>query len=140
MRTAPRILICDDDQDDRVLLYEAFGVAGVDARLGSVKDGLELVKYLESSDGKRKPRPDIILLDVNIPKMDGWQALEWIKSNPKYRAIPVVMLTTSSEPAEVDRCYRAGADSFITKGSTFERLVDQVKTLSKYWTGTVELP
>ncbi|MGO9312646.1 MAG: response regulator [Syntrophobacteraceae bacterium] len=141
MHTLPVILVCDDDHDDQLLIEHAFAEACIDAEFRFTSDGVELTEYLQKSneDGK-SPCPDIILLDLNMPRMDGSKTLEWIKSHPHHRAVPVVIYTTSREPMEIQRCYGAGANSFMTKCSNFEDLVDKVKAFSKYWTETAELP
>lgn len=141
MRTVPVILVCDDDHDDQMLIEHAFEEACIDVDFRFTGDGVELAEYLQKSnvDGK-SPCPDIILLDLNMPRMDGSKTLEWIKSHSQHRAIPVVIYTTSRDQVEIQRCYRAGANSFMTKCSSFEDLVDKVKAFSKYWTETAELP
>ena len=142
MRTIfPVFLVCDDDLDDQLLIEAAFAEACIDADFRFTSDGTELIEYLQNPHREAKyPRPYIILLDLNMPRMDGLQVLEWIKSHPNYRTIPVVMYTTSRDQNDIQRCYRAGANSFMTKCSTFEDLVDKVKTFLKYWTETAELP
>ena len=137
----PVFLVCDDDRDDQLLIEAAFAEACIDAVFRFAGNGVELIEYLQNPDEEGKcPRPCIILLDLNMPRMDGMQALEWIKSHPGFRAIPVVMYTTSRDQADIQRCYGAGANSFMTKCSTFAGLVDKVKAFSKYWTETAELP
>jgi CheY-like chemotaxis protein len=137
------ILMADDDADDRLLAREAMQ----ENRLGNcvrfVEDGQELMDYLNRVGRyatEEAPRPGLILLDLNMPRKDGRQALEEIKSNPDLRCIPVVVLTTSKTEEDVLRSYNLGANSFITKPVTFERLVDIVRTLGRYWFNIVELP
>jgi CheY-like chemotaxis protein len=137
------ILMADDDADDRMLAQDAM----TESRLGNafrcVEDGQELMDYLNRA-GKyatiEAPRPGLILLDLNMPRKDGRQALEEIKSNPELRRIPVVILTTSKTEEDVLRSYDLGANSFITKPVTFDRLVEIVRTLGNYWFEIVELP
>jgi len=137
------ILMADDDSDDRMLAEDAMR----ESRLGNVfrcvEDGQELMDYLTRS-GKYAtqdaPRPGLILLDLNMPKKDGRQALREIKSHPELRTIPVVILTTSKTDEDVLRSYDLGANSFITKPVTFDRLVDIVRALGTYWFQIVELP
>jgi CheY-like chemotaxis protein len=141
MYTVPVILVCDDDRDDQLLIEHAFAEACIEAKFRFTSDGVELTEYLQKSDKDGNSLyPDIILLDLNMPRMDGLQALEWIKSHPHHRAIPVVIYTTSREPKDIQQCYGAGANSFMTKCSSIEGLVDKVKAFSKYWTETAELP
>jgi CheY-like chemotaxis protein len=139
MNSAPVILVCDDDQDDQLLIESAFAEACIDAGFRFAGDGTELIEYLQSN-GVEHPRPDIILLDLNMPKMDGRRTLEWIKSHPEYRAIPVVIYTTTRERSEIQRCYRTGANSFMTKCSTFKDLVEKVEVFARYWMDITELP
>ncbi len=141
MRNVPLILVCDDDHEDQLLIEHAFAEACIEAEFRFTGDGVELTEYLQkcNKDGK-SPYPDIILLDLNMPRMDGSQALEWIKSHPQHRAIPVVVYTTSRDPVEIRRCYAAGANSFMTKCSSLWDLVEKVRAFSKYWTETAELP
>jgi len=141
MHPVPVFLICDDDRDDQLLIEAAFAEACINADFRFTSDGPELIEYLQNPDGEGKnPCPYIILLDLNMPRMDGIKVLEWIKSHPNLRTIPVVMYTTNREQADIQQCYRAGANSFMTKCTTFDGLVDKVKAFSKYWTETAELP
>ena len=138
------ILMADDDEDDRLLTKDAFQEYRVGNDLMFVEDGEELMDYLHRkgkfTDPKRSPRPGLILLDLNMPRKDGREALEEIKSDPNFRSIPVVVLTTSKAEEDVLRSYDLGVNSFITKPVTFGGLVEVVKTLGKYWIEIVELP
>lgn len=141
MARKPLIFVCDDDEDDKLLVRTAFEEACIDAEFSFASDGEELTEYLENSNECKSARcPDIILLDINMPRMDGPQTLEWIKSRSQFRSIPVVMYTTSNSRKDIDHCYLKGANSFMTKCSTFEHLVEKVEAFAKYWTGVVELP
>ena len=141
MAAVPVILVCDDDPDDQVLLKEAFSQAGIQAEFRFTNDGLELIDYLEHSNGNREyPSPKIILLDLNMPRMNGKQALEWIKSHSKFKAIPVVIYTTSNETIDVRQCYRLGANTFMTKCARFDELVAKANTFAKYWMDVAKLP
>ncbi len=137
------ILMADDDLDDQMLAREALVEARLANDLYFVKDGEELLDYLHNR-GKYaeqpSPRPGLILLDLNMPKMDGRQALKEIKANPDLRRIPVVVLTTSEAEEDIFRTYELGVNSFITKPVTFEGLVEVMKSLGKYWFEIVELP
>ena len=144
-RTLPvTILVADDDADDRQLIAEAFEEAKILNDLRFVEDGVELLEYLRH-EGKyeapeQSPRPGLILLDLNMPRMDGREALERIKGDRHLRSIRVVIMTTSKAEQDVVRSYDLMASSFITKPVRFESLVDVVKTLGKYWLEIVELP
>lgn len=112
--------------------------------ISRVKDGEELMRYLrhggEFSQGKQTPEPSLVLLDLNMPKMDGREALREIKADPMLRHIPVVVLTTSRAEEDVIRSYKFGVNSFITKPLTFQGLVEAMKALGRYWFEVVELP
>ncbi|KPV90494.1 Response regulator rcp1 [Pseudoalteromonas sp. P1-30] len=138
------ILMADDDEDDRLLTQDALAESRVLNELHFVEDGVELLEYLERKgkfeDKNSSPRPGLILLDLNMPRMDGREALEAIKSNPNLKGIPVVILTTSKQEEDMVKGYNLGAASYITKPVTFDGLVDLMKTLGKYWVEFVELP
>ena len=138
------ILMADDDEDDRLLTQDALAESRVLNELHFVEDGVELFEYLERKgkfeDKNSSPRPGLILLDLNMPRMDGREALETIKANPNLKGIPVVILTTSKQEEDMVKGYNLGAASYITKPVTFDGLVDLMKTLGKYWVEFVELP
>jgi CheY-like chemotaxis protein len=143
-RTTVTILIADDDEDDCMLAREALVESRLVNELRFVKDGEDLMDYLHRR-GKyiqesNAPRPGLILLDLNMPKKDGREALTEIKSDPNLRQIPVVVLTTSKAEEDIYRSYDLGANSFITKPVTFSSLVEVMKTIGKYWFELVELP
>ena len=138
------ILMADDDPDDRQLTKEAFEESHLANDLRFVEDGEELLDYLNHR-GKyaapgAAPWPGLILLDLNMPRKDGREALQEIKADPRFRGIRVVIMTTSKAEEDVVRSYDLSAASYITKPVTFERLVEVVKTLGKYWLEIVELP
>jgi CheY-like chemotaxis protein len=138
------VLVADDDPDDCLLIKEAFTRGLLINGLRFVEDGEELMDYLRHQekygDPSLAPRPGIILLDLNMPRKDGREALKEIKSDPDLKSIPVVILTTSKDEEDILRSYDLGANSFITKPVTFQGLVDAVKSLGKYWFEIVELP
>lgn len=138
------ILMADDDADDRQLTREAFEEAKLANDLRFVEDGVELLDYLnrrgQYADPASSPRPGIILLDLNMPRKDGREALQEIKADARFRAIRVIVLTTSKAEEDILRSYNLSAASYITKPVTFEALVDVIKTLGKYWLEIVELP
>ncbi len=135
------ILMADDDADDRVLTKEALEESRVLNDLYFVVDGEDLMDFLKQR-GKYEgsPRPGLILLDLNMPKKDGREALKEIKADPDLRRIPVVVMTTSKAEEDIYRSYDLGASSFITKPVTFDRLVELMKTMGQYWVEFVELP
>ena len=138
------ILMAEDDADDRLMTKEAFEESRLNNDLRFVCDGVELMDYLyrrgQYSDPANSPRPGLILLDLNMPKKDGREALRDIKSDPQLKNIRVVVLTTSKAEEDIFRTYDLGAASYITKPVTFAGLADIVKTMGKYWLEIVELP
>lgn len=138
------ILMADDDADDRMLTRDALEESRVLNELRFVEDGEELMDYLRRNgkyaNAAESPRPGLILLDLNMPKKDGREALKEIKSDPNFRRIPVVIMTTSKAEEDIFRSYDFGASSFITKPVTFDRLVELMRTLGEYWVEFVELP
>jgi CheY-like chemotaxis protein len=136
--------MADDDAEDRLLLEEAVRDAGLAHRICTVADGEALLDYLGGCDhfrtGQPSPRPDLILLDLNMPRRDGREALRLVKQDRRLRRIPVVVLTTSTSEADVALAYDAGASSFISKPATFQGWVELVRLLDRYWFGLVELP
>jgi two-component system response regulator len=144
-RTKPiTILMADDDPDDRELTREAFEENHLANDLRFVEDGEELLDYLHqrgkyAAEGAA-PTRGLILLDLNMPRKDGREALQEIKADPRLRSIRVVVMTTSKAEEDVLRSYDLSAASYITKPVTFERLVEVVRTLGKYWLEIVELP
>jgi len=138
------ILIADDDEDDRLMAKEALEEALLANDLHFVKDGEELMDYLHRrgkySGGDNAPCPDLILLDLNMPRKDGREALREIKEDTYLRHIPIIVLTTSKAEEDIYRTYDLGVNSFITKPVTFEELVDIMMTIKKYWVSTAQLP
>ena len=138
------ILIADDDADDRMMASEALEESRLANDLRFAEDGEELLDYLyhrgKFAREEDSPRPGLILLDLNMPRMDGREALREIKGDPALRSIPVVVLTTSKAEEDIYRTYDLGVNSFITKPVQFEGLVEVMKTLGKYWFEIVELP
>jgi CheY-like chemotaxis protein len=138
------ILMADDDPDDRMLVKDALGETTVAQHLDTVEDGEEMMAYLKR-EGKyanlpAHELPCLILLDLNMPKKDGREALKELKASPKLRRIPVVILTTSNATEDIQKTYDLGANSFIIKPRNFETLVQSLQTLVKYWFDTVQLP
>lgn len=138
------ILVADDDAEDCMFLREAFEENRLANPLYFVSDGVELVDYLynrgEYADPALAPRPGLILLDLNMPRKDGREALAEIKADPALRQIPIVVLTTSKADEDICRSYDLGVNSYVTKPVTFAALVEVIKTIGRYWLGIVELP
>ncbi len=138
------ILMADDDADDRLMTREAFEEARLANDLRFVEDGVELLDYLyrrgKYADPASSPRPGLILLDLNMPRKDGREALREIKADPSLRTIRVVVLTTSEAEEDIERTYDLSASSYITKPVTFAGLTEVIKALGKYWLEIVELP
>jgi CheY-like chemotaxis protein len=135
------ILMADDDEDDRDLARDAFQDAGLDGEIRFVLDGQDLLDYLHDRNRQlATDRPGIIVLDLNMPRMDGREALSAIKADSSLCKIPVVVLTTSTDSEDIHRCYFAGASSFIAKPVTHAGLVDVMRHLKDYWFDFVELP
>ncbi|HWF55568.1 MAG TPA: response regulator [Solirubrobacteraceae bacterium] len=139
------ILLADDDEEDRELTRDALQDARLANDMKFVVDGQDLLDYLRragryADPAVDAPRPGIILLDLNMPKKDGREALAEIKADERLRGIPVVVLTTSSDEQDVLRSYDLGISSFITKPVTFAGLVEVMRTWSRYWFEIVELP
>jgi CheY-like chemotaxis protein len=138
------ILIADDDADDREMIREAFCESRLANDVRFVHDGVELMDYLRKQ-GKYKnddncPRPGLILLDLNMPKKDGREALKEIKEDEQLKSIPVVVLTTSKAEEDIFRTYNLGVNSFVTKPVKFDSLVNLTRDLGRYWFEIVELP
>ena len=132
-----RILMAEDDPDDRLLLEQAFKDVHLPVELHFVEDGEDLMSYLHRrgrySDPARFPLPTIILLDLNMPRKDGRQALMEIKADPALQKIPVIIWTTSDLDEDIERCREAGADTYITKPMSYSGLLEAVEDLCRKW-------
>lgn len=139
------IVIAEDDADDRMLIADAFAESKLPNPIHFVEHGEELLQYLRR-EGKYAEmlagaaNPGLILLDLNMPRMDGRTALAAIKADTKLRRIPIVVMTTSREQEDVFRTYDLGVNSFISKPVTYEALLDIVRTVGNYWINMVRLP
>lgn len=138
MNKAITILICDDDEDDVYLLKSVMEECGIKNPIVYAKNGLEAIANLNSPTLQNKI--GLVLLDLNMPKMDGREVLKAVKSDGLLRRIPIVVLTTSSASEDIDNCYSMGANCFITKPASYENFNDTVKTLLKFWTQLSRLP
>ena len=138
------ILLADDDPDDRMLTKRALEKSRLANSVYAVADGEELLDYLHRrgsyAEAESAPRPDLILLDLNMPRMDGREALQAIKSDPDLRHIPVVVLTTSEAEQDVLDSYDLGVNAFVTKPVTFEELAEAVRVMGSFWFKIVRLP
>jgi CheY-like chemotaxis protein len=143
-KIAITILVAEDDPDDRLLIKEAFQENTFLADLRFVEDGEELMDYLRRRGEYRNPEtspwPGLILLDLNLPKKDGREALAEIKTDPALRRLPIIVVTTSNVQEDILCCYDMGANSYITKSVRIADLNDAFKALSKYWLEIVSLP
>ncbi len=137
------ILVAEDDLDDQLLIKEAFEENRIRNPVYFVEDGEELLDFLKGKgkhSNPKPPRPGLILLDLNMPKKDGREALAEIKTDPDLKRIVVVVLTTSRAEEDIFRSYQLGVNSFITKPVLFKSLVAMMKNLTNYWFEIVELP
>ncbi len=138
------ILMAEDDPDDRLLSKDALAEAHLSNELYFVEDGEELMDFLcfrgKYSGSNKPPVPGLILLDLNMPKKDGREALQEIKSDANLRRIPVVVLTTSKAEEDIVRSYDLGVSGYVTKPVKFEELINIMRILGQYWFEIVELP
>ena len=137
------ILMADDDPDDQILLQEALRENQIPNTVCFVENGEELIDFLTGKgkfEGSERIIPGLILLDLNMPKMDGRQALKFVKADPILKKIPIVVLTTSRADTDILECYDLGVNSFISKPVNFQELVEVTREISNYWLGTVSLP
>jgi len=133
------ILLADDDEDDRILVKEALLDANFPYdNLFFVEDGQDLMDYLNGlgkyNGADRVSLPDLILLDLNMPKKDGREALREIKTNPRLKRIPIIVLTTSTSSIDVNDCYDIGANTYISKPNSFAGMVSIMQSIKNYWT------
>lgn len=137
------VVIAEDDPDDQLLAREAAREGHLEGELHFVEDGQQLLDYLRSLRDLGPVdagMPGLILLDLNMPRMDGREALRAIKSDPDLRRIPVVVLTSSSDEEDITSSYDLGVNSFVIKPASFSSLVETMRSIWRYWTETVALP
>ena len=135
------VLLVEDDEGDVLMTREALHEGKVLNRLAVVNDGVEAINYLRGLSGhERAARPDLILLDLNLPRRDGRQVLEEVKADPDLRRIPIVVLTTSEAEEDVLRSYDLHANAYVTKPVDFDRFVDVVRSIDEFYLTTVRLP
>jgi CheY-like chemotaxis protein len=140
----PTIVLAEDDPDDRLLARDALAEAKVDSTIHFVEDGEALLDYLlrkgKYADMANQPLPSLIVLDLNMPRKDGREALREIRANPLLRRIPIVILTTSRSEEDIQRSYDMGANSYIAKPVSFDKLVEVMRILRQYWLEVVAMP
>jgi chemotaxis family two-component system response regulator Rcp1 len=135
------VLLVEDDPGDVLIAQEALLAGHVDSRLEVVSDGVEAIAYLRREDGYADAaRPDLILLDLNLPRKSGHEVLAEVKADPSLRSIPVVVLTTSGLLEDVSRCYDHYANVYVTKPVDFEQFTQVVKQIDDFFLSVAELP
>jgi two-component system, chemotaxis family, response regulator Rcp1 len=134
------ILLVDDNEGDILLTREALEEARIINRISIAYDGMEAIRFLKSQPSFSSSMPDLILLDINLPKMDGTEVLSIIKSDPDLKRIPVIMLTTSSSEKDILASYDNYANCYITKPVDLEKFMDVVRTIEDFWITIVKLP
>jgi CheY-like chemotaxis protein len=138
------ILLVEDREDDILLVRKAFGRGGIDNPLQIVRDGDEAIHYLEGagpySNRAEYPLPDLILLDLKLPTVDGFEVVRWIRRQPTFGSIPVVVLTSSDAIRDVNRAYALGANSFLVKPLDFDNFIETAKVLKSYWLKAIKRP
>ena len=131
------IVVADDDSSDLELLQLAVERSGVPANVHEVRDGQEAIEYLEGAnpftDRQLHPFPDLLILDLKMPRMDGFQVLDWLRAHPDCGQLPVVMLSSSSLERDVEEAYRRGANTFFTKPMDYGKFSDLVRLMIHYW-------
>ncbi len=135
------ILLVEDDPADAALALRAFKSSGLPQTVTVVRDGVDCLAYLRREGPYAEAgRPDLVLLDLNMPRMDGREVLAVVKHDPDLCAIPVVVLTTSNFDKDMQASYQSGANSFITKPIDLDEFFDAMKALQTYWADVVNLP
>jgi len=127
------ILIAEDDPNDVFLLQWAFSKTGINANLRFVEDGEAAIRYLESSDQQKNPTPNLVLLDLKMPRVDGFNVLEWVRLQPGLKRLPVIVLTSSDSLLDINHAYDLGANSYLVKPFYNEHLIKLVEYLQTYW-------
>ena len=135
------ILVAEDDADDLFLMKTALEETGITERVQYVENGVEVINFIESINTEKGEcnYPEFILLDLNMPKMDGREVLKKLKSNETYRKIPIIVFSTTKNQLEVKRCYDLGANTYIVKPVSYDTLVETIRDLCNYWFKTATL-
>jgi CheY-like chemotaxis protein len=140
-RRAAELLLVEDSPTDVLMAREALEQSGLRHRLHVVPDGVEALRFLRREGPHTvAPRPDLILVDLNMPRMDGRELLSRLKSDPAFRRIPAIVLTTSSSESDVTRCYEEHANAYMVKDLDFTRFVERMQALMRFWFEVVQLP
>lgn len=134
------ILIAEDDADDRFLMQKAFEENGVGEHIHFVENGLMVMEHLKKLRLRNQHYPTLIILDLNMPQKDGREVLQEIKEDEVYKKIPVIVFTTSSNELVIDKCYEAGANTYIIKPLSFDKLLQVVECIKSYWIQTASHP
>lgn len=135
------ILLVEDNEGDVRLIKEAFGERNINKEFSIARDGEEAIKYLfRRGNYSHASRPDLILLDINLPKKNGFEVLEIIKNDPYLKSIPVIIVSSSSTEEHITRSYELMANSYVTKPSDFDEYIEVVKTIEDFWFGIAQLP
>lgn len=144
VQNSTTILHVEDDPNDVLLIARAFRKAGLSAQIHVVNDGEQALHYLGGNNSfaerERFPLPSLVLLDLKLPRKSGIEVLEWIRSQPGVKRIPVVMLTSSKQSVDINRAYELGVNAYLVKPVNFDGLVDLVKTLDSFWLRLNERP
>jgi len=131
------ILLVEDDENDAMLLRMAFERNGIANPVQWVKDGLEAVAYLNGdgiyADREKFPFPEVLLLDLKMPRMSGLELLAWIGEHPEFRVIPTIIMTSSRQELDIETAYKLGANTYMTKPIAFDELAQMVKLTHEYW-------
>lgn len=143
-RSLLRLLVVEDDTDDQLLVLDALREAGFPHDVFFAHDGAELMDYVnrqgEHTDPGSSPLPHLVILDLHMPRMSGFDVLEKRRSHPVFRLIPVIVMTSSWSEEDITQCYELGVNSFITKPVSFDHLVRVMRTIGAYWLNICELP
>ncbi|MHC4269850.1 MAG: response regulator [Planctomycetota bacterium] len=138
------ILLAEDNKADQVFVQSAFNLTEIRNNLFFVNDGVEAMEYMHRegkfNDPKYSPKPDLILLDVNMPRMNGKEVLKELKTDPDLKSVPVIMLTTSDHENDVIESYNFGVNAYITKPAGLDRFIDTIESLKNFWLQVVALP
>jgi len=144
MRHNETILVAEDDTADAFFLKRAFAKVGVPTSLQFVRDGQEAIEYLQGEDDFANrlahPLPDLLLLDLKMPRMDGFQVLDWVRQQPSFKRVPAIIFSSSPQDHDINRAYDLGANSYLVKPHSSEELVVLVEKLKLYWIETNKNP
>jgi CheY-like chemotaxis protein len=138
------ILVAEDSKYDRMILQQAFGELGLNVSLHFVDNGEAVLDYLHRRNAfavaATSPRPALVLMDLNMPRMNGQETLLAIREDEALRSLPVIVLSTSDSPKQIDQAYKNGVNAFVTKPGRYDEFVDLVSRLGAFWLTTARLP